>query len=92
MSLNGGDSASSYRHWRNGALHSRGKRGKTGGGWRVTGNGTVFPAARLSLPISGTAHHSVWPGRDSHNPAAPATTADEGDGQGGAGQTESPAE
>ena len=46
--LNVGDSASSCRHWRNGALHTVAKKGKKkGGGGSVTGNGTLFPAALL---------------------------------------------
>ncbi|MBR4648179.1 MAG: hypothetical protein IKO75_13790, partial [Bacteroidales bacterium] len=47
LSLNGGDSASSYRHWRNGAPHSRKRGKKMGGGRETSGNGSYFPAAHL---------------------------------------------
>ena len=50
--LNVGDSASSCRHWRNGASHTGSKREKKGGGGSVTGNGTLFPAALLFPPLS----------------------------------------
>ena len=49
QSLNGGDSASSYRHWRNGVPHTR-ERGKMGGGREASGNGRFPPAAYL-LPL-----------------------------------------
>ncbi|MBR4647057.1 MAG: hypothetical protein IKO75_08115 [Bacteroidales bacterium] len=48
--MNGGDSASSYRHWRNGAPHSRKRGKKMGVGRETSGNGSYFPAAHL-LPL-----------------------------------------
>ena len=50
QSLNGGDSASSYRHWRNGVPHTREKGEKMGGGREASGNGRFPPAAHL-LPL-----------------------------------------
>ena len=48
--MNGGDSASSYRHWRNGVPHTRKKGEKMGGGREASGNGRFSPAAHL-LPL-----------------------------------------
>jgi hypothetical protein len=56
-----GDSASSYRHWRNGAPHSRKRGKKMGGGRETSGNGSYFPAAHLLPPWSHTEVRTIPP-------------------------------
>ena len=59
--MNGGDSASSYRHWRNGAPHSR-KKGEEDGrrSWNFRQR-QLFPRRPSSSPVVsyGGAHHSA---------------------------------
>ena len=57
--LNVGDSASSYRHWRNGAPCTRVKGEKMGGGEGACGSGAPFPPPIFSLFSPGGAHHSA---------------------------------
>ena len=59
LSLNVGDSASSCRHWRNGAPRTRVKGEKMGGGWGACGSGAPFPPPIFSLFSPGGAHHSA---------------------------------
>jgi hypothetical protein len=58
--LNGGDSAAALRALRNGA-RAWGQQGKKmGGGCKISGYGTLFPAAHLFPPsLADSAHHSA---------------------------------
>ncbi|MBR3573313.1 MAG: hypothetical protein IKN99_08695 [Bacteroidales bacterium] len=58
--MNGGDSASSYRHWRNGAPHTGNKGEKMGGGYETSGNGN-FPPPPIFSPWSHTEVRTIPP-------------------------------
>ncbi|MBR4645738.1 MAG: hypothetical protein IKO75_01300 [Bacteroidales bacterium] len=59
--MNEGDSASSYRHWRNGVPHTGEKGEKMGGDRKSSGNGRFSPPPIFSPPWSYTEVRTIPP-------------------------------